>query len=81
MPGLHDKVKDSAELDAAVAIAVEGDCGTGKTDPLKAQVSRASETSDEEFAGISGVGFEKLSNLRVKQLSSVQLALLNYPCL
>ena len=81
MPGLQEKVKGSAELDAAVAIAVEGDCDTGKTDPLKTQVSRVSETSDEEFAGIKGVGFEKLSNLRVKQLSSDQLEFRNYPCL
>lgn len=81
MPGLQEKVKGSAELDAAVAIAVEGDCDTGKTDPLKAQVSQVSESSDEEFAGIKGVEFEKLSNLRVKQLSSDQLELRNYPCL
>jgi predicted ribosomally synthesized peptide with nif11-like leader len=52
--GLEEKLKNAADLDAAVAIAVEAGFDVSKADWLKAQASQVLEMSDEELQGVAG---------------------------
>jgi predicted ribosomally synthesized peptide with nif11-like leader len=51
---LEEKLKGSADVDGAVAIALEAGFDVSKADWLKTQASQILEMSDEELAGVSG---------------------------
>jgi predicted ribosomally synthesized peptide with nif11-like leader len=51
---LQEKIKDAADLDAAVAIANEAGFDVSKADWLKLQASETLELGDEELEYLSG---------------------------
>jgi predicted ribosomally synthesized peptide with nif11-like leader len=53
-PGLQEKLKGAADLDAAVAIAKDAGFDVSKEDCLKYQAEQTPEMSDEELAGVTG---------------------------
>ncbi len=52
--GLLKKLKDAADLDAAVAMAKEAGFDVSKADWLKHQAKQTFELSDEELEGLAG---------------------------
>ena len=52
--GLQEKLKDAANLDAAVAMAQEAGFDVSKADWLKYQAKETLELSDEELEGVAG---------------------------
>ena len=52
--GLQEKLKDAADLDAAVAIAKDVGFDVSKADWLKHQAHQTLELSDEELEGVAG---------------------------
>ena len=54
--GLQEKLKGSADLDAAVALAKEAGFNVSKADWLKYQAKQTIELSDEELEGVTGGG-------------------------
>ena len=52
--GLQEKLKGAADLDAAVALAMEAGFDVGKADWLKYQAKQTIELSDEELEVVSG---------------------------
>jgi predicted ribosomally synthesized peptide with nif11-like leader len=60
--GLQEKLKDAADLDAAVAMAQEAGFDVSKADWLKHQAEQTLELSDEELEVASGgKGFYSLA--------------------
>ena len=55
--GLLQKLKDAADLDAAVAMAQEAGFDVSKADWLKHQAKQTLELSDEELEGAAGGTF------------------------
>ena len=53
-PGLQEKLKGAADLDAAVAIAKDAGFDVSKADWLKLQAKQTLVLSDEELEGIAG---------------------------
>jgi predicted ribosomally synthesized peptide with nif11-like leader len=53
-PGLQEKLKGAADLDAAVALAKEAGFDVSKADWLKYQTQQTQELSDEELEGVAG---------------------------
>jgi predicted ribosomally synthesized peptide with nif11-like leader len=51
---LQEKLKDAADLDAAVAMAREAGFALSKEDWLKYQAQQTLELSDEELEGVAG---------------------------
>ncbi len=60
---LQEKLKGSADLDAAVAIAKEAGFDVGKADWLRHQAKQVSELSDDELAGVAGGQTRPIVNL------------------
>jgi predicted ribosomally synthesized peptide with nif11-like leader len=52
--GLQEKLKDAADLDAALAIAKDAGFDISKADWLRYQATQTLELSDEELEGIAG---------------------------
>ena len=52
--GLQEKLKGSADLDAAVALAKVAGFDVSKADWLKYQAQQTLELSDEELEGVAG---------------------------
>ena len=55
--GLQEKLKGAADLDAAVAMAMEAGFDVSKADLLKYQAKQTLGLSDEELDGVAGGGF------------------------
>jgi len=55
--GLREKIKDVADLDAAVAMAQEAGFDVSKADWLKHQAKQSMGLSDEELEGVAGGKF------------------------
>ena len=55
--GLQEKLKGTADLDAAVAIAKEAGFDVSKADWLKHQARQTLKLTDEELEGVAG-GFD-----------------------
>jgi predicted ribosomally synthesized peptide with nif11-like leader len=53
-PGLQEKLKGAADLDAAVAIAKEAGFDVSKADWLKHQARQILNLSDKELEGVTG---------------------------
>lgn len=64
--GLREKLRGAAELDAAVALAMEAGFDVTKVDWLKHQAKRSLEISDEELEGVAG-GKEPAKPFTVKR--------------
>ena len=52
--GLQEKLKGAADLDAALALAMEAGFDVSKADWLKYQAKQTLELSDEELEGVAG---------------------------
>ena len=52
--GLQEKLKGAADLDAALALAMEAGFDVSKADWLKYQANQTLELSDEELEGVAG---------------------------
>ena len=55
-PGLQEKLKGAADLDAAVAMAKEAGFDMSKEDWLKFQAKQNLELGDQELEGVAGGG-------------------------
>jgi predicted ribosomally synthesized peptide with nif11-like leader len=53
-PGSQEKLKDAADLDAAVALAKEAGFDVSKADLLKHQAKQSLDLSDEKLEGMAG---------------------------
>ena len=52
--GLREKLKGAADLDAAVAMAMEAGFDVSKADWLKHQAKQTLELTDDELEGVTG---------------------------
>ena len=52
--GLQEKLKGAADLDAALALAMEAGFDVSKADWLRYQSNQTLELSDEELEGVTG---------------------------
>ena len=58
--GLQEQLKETADLDAAVALAKEAGFDVSQADLLRYQAKQAFELSDDELEGAAGGGWGNL---------------------